>query len=55
MRLAFDSAADLARALRRAEEAHGEHERQTGRPDPDWPTWYAQLLEREQAGAEQGE
>jgi hypothetical protein len=50
MPLTFDSAADLAQALRRAEEAHGRHEAETGEPDPDWPTWYAQFLEREQAG-----
>jgi catechol 2,3-dioxygenase-like lactoylglutathione lyase family enzyme len=41
---------DLARALRRAADAHGQHEAQTGRPDPDWPSWYAAYLEREQAG-----
>ena len=39
MRLAFESATDLARALRRAADAHGKHEEQTGRPDPDWPGW----------------
>src|SRR5260370_41595620 len=50
MRLTFDSAGDLARALRRAADAHGQHEKQIGRPDPDWPSWYAQYLEREQAG-----
>ena len=50
MRLAFDSATDLARALQRAADAHGKHEEQTGRPDPDWPSWYARYLEREQAG-----
>jgi hypothetical protein len=47
--LTFDSASDLARALRRAAEAHGQHEKQTGRPDPDWPDWYARYLAREQA------
>jgi hypothetical protein len=51
MRLTFDSASDLARALRRAAAAHGQHEQQTGHPDPDWPNWYARYLEREQAGA----
>ena len=36
---------------RRAEQAHtGEHERETGRPDLDRPTWYAEYLEREQSG-----
>ncbi len=52
MQLAFDSATDLARALRRAADAHARHEEQTGRPDPDWPSWYALYLEREQAGLE---
>jgi hypothetical protein len=52
MQLTFDSAGDLARALRRAADAHHQHEEQTGRPDPDWPAWYALYLEREQAGPE---
>ncbi len=50
MQLTFDSASDLAQALRRAADAHHEHEQQTGRPDPDWPSWYAAYIEREQAG-----
>src|SRR6266571_843247 len=50
MRLTFDSASDLARALRRAADAHAQHEEQTGHPDPDWPYWYAHYLEPEQAG-----
>jgi catechol 2,3-dioxygenase-like lactoylglutathione lyase family enzyme len=41
---AFDSVAGLAGALRRAEAAHGKHEEETGKPDPDWPTWYAQYM-----------
>jgi hypothetical protein len=49
MRLTFDSAGDLARALRRAADAHHQYEQQTGRPDPDWPGWYARYIEREQA------
>jgi hypothetical protein len=49
MQLTFDSADDLGQALRRAAEAHGRHEAETGRADPDWPVWYAQYLEREQA------
>ena len=59
MQLTFDSVSDLARALQRAADAHGQYEKQTGRPDPDWPSWYAQYLQREQAGgldqAKQGE
>lgn len=46
----FASPADLAGALRRAEAAHGEHEKRTGQRDPDWPTWYAEYMVREQAG-----
>jgi catechol 2,3-dioxygenase-like lactoylglutathione lyase family enzyme len=41
---AYDSAADLAGALRRAAAAHGEHEAETGQEDPDWPDWYAQYM-----------
>jgi hypothetical protein len=50
MLLTFDSASDLARALRRAADAHGQHRERTGRPGADWPNWYAQYLELEQAG-----
>src|SRR6185436_17755399 len=46
----FASTADLASALRRAEAAHGEHERRTGEPDQEWPDWYATYLSAEQAG-----
>jgi predicted enzyme related to lactoylglutathione lyase len=48
----FASAADLADALRRAEAAHGEHEKRTGQRDENWPGWYARYLVAEQAGAE---
>ena len=41
---AYDSAADLAEALRRAAAAHGKHEEETGQADPDWPDWYAQCI-----------
>ncbi|WP_336216195.1 hypothetical protein [Nonomuraea sp. LPB2021202275-12-8] len=50
MQVTYDSVADLAEALRRAETAHGRHEQETGQPDPDWPTWYAQYMMDEQAG-----
>jgi hypothetical protein len=50
MQATFDSAADLAEALRRAAAAHGRHEEQIGHPDPDWPDWYAQYMVQEQAG-----
>src|SRR6478672_12444102 len=36
----FSSADELARALERAEAAHGEHEKRTGERDEDWPVWY---------------
>jgi hypothetical protein len=49
---AFGSAADLAAALRRAEAAHGEHEKRTGAADPNWPDWYAAYMIAEQAGTE---
>jgi catechol 2,3-dioxygenase-like lactoylglutathione lyase family enzyme len=49
---AFNSAGDLAAALRRAESAHGEHEKRIGRADPDWPDWYAEYMVREQSGQE---
>ena len=47
----FTSLAELAAALRRAETAHGEHEKRTGgQRDENWPEWYAEYLIREQAG-----
>jgi len=47
----FTSPAELAAALRRAETAHGEHEKRTGgQRDENWPEWYAEYLIREQAG-----
>jgi catechol 2,3-dioxygenase-like lactoylglutathione lyase family enzyme len=46
----FASMAELAAALRRAASAHGEHEKRIGRPDEDWPDWYAEYIVREQAG-----
>ncbi|WP_219466344.1 VOC family protein [Nonomuraea rhizosphaerae] len=49
---AYTSVGELAAALRRAEAAHGEHEKRTGEPDADWPTWYATYMLAEQAGTE---
>ena len=46
----FASASDLASAMRRAEAAHGEHEKRTGEPDADWPAWYAAYMVAEHAG-----
>jgi catechol 2,3-dioxygenase-like lactoylglutathione lyase family enzyme len=48
----FTSAKDLARALRRAAAAHGEHEKRIGQNDPNWPDWYASYMVAEQAGME---
>ena len=48
----FGSVSDLATALRRAEAAHGEHEKRTGQRDENWPDWYAEYMVREQAGEE---
>jgi catechol 2,3-dioxygenase-like lactoylglutathione lyase family enzyme len=47
---AFVSANDLARALRRAAAAHGEHEKRTGQRDENWPDWYAAFMIAEQSG-----
>jgi catechol 2,3-dioxygenase-like lactoylglutathione lyase family enzyme len=49
---AFASPADLASALRRAEAAHGQHEKRTGQRDANWPDWYAAYMVAEQAGTE---
>ena len=49
---AFASTADLASALRRAEAAHGEHEKRTGQRDANWPDWYAAYMVAEYAGTE---
>ena len=46
----FASASDLANAMRRAEAAHGEHEKRTGQRDENWPDWYAKYMAAEQAG-----
>ena len=46
----FSSINDLASALRRAEAAHGEHEKRLGQRDANWPDWYAAYLAAEQSG-----
>jgi catechol 2,3-dioxygenase-like lactoylglutathione lyase family enzyme len=48
----FASANDLASAMRRAAAAHGEHEKRNGKPDANWPDWYAAYMAAEQAGTE---
>ncbi len=52
MATTYESVDDLADALRRAEDAHGKHEQQTGKADPNWPDWYALYMVRERAGEE---
>jgi catechol 2,3-dioxygenase-like lactoylglutathione lyase family enzyme len=48
----YASARDLASAMRRAEAAHGEHEKRTGQYDAQWADWYAEYMVREQSGEE---
>jgi catechol 2,3-dioxygenase-like lactoylglutathione lyase family enzyme len=49
----FASVNDLASALRRAEAAHGEHEKRVGKGrDANWPEWYAAYMAAEQAGTD---
>jgi catechol 2,3-dioxygenase-like lactoylglutathione lyase family enzyme len=48
----FGSASDLAKAMRRAEAAHGEHEKRLGERDANWSDWYAEYMAAEQSGAE---
>ena len=47
---AFASVNDLSSALRRAETAHGEHEKRIGQHDANWPDWHAAYMVAEQAG-----
>jgi hypothetical protein len=46
----FGSVTDLADALRRAAEAHGEQAERVGAADVDWPDWYAGRMAADQAG-----
>ena len=49
----FASAEDLASAMRRAEKAHGEHEKRMGGVrDENWPDWYALYMVADQKGTE---
>ena len=48
----FADAADLASAMRRAEKAHGEHEKRLGQRDENWSDWYAEYMVADQSGAE---
>ena len=46
----FATGSDLAAAMRRAEAAHGEHEKRTGVRDANWSDWYAEYMVAEQSG-----
>lgn len=48
----FGSSSELAATLRRAAEAHGEHEKRTPgqKHDENWPDWYAEYMLAEQLG-----
>lgn len=46
----FGSINDLADALRRTADAHGEYEKRSGGADANWPDWYAAHMVAEQAG-----
>jgi catechol 2,3-dioxygenase-like lactoylglutathione lyase family enzyme len=48
----YASVNDLVQALRRAEAAHGEHEKRIGQRHADWSSWYAAYMVAEQAGTE---
>ena len=48
----FVSVNELAGALRRASEAHGRHEKHTGKHDVNWCDWYAAHMAAEQAGTQ---
>ena len=47
---AFASVNDLASAMRRAEAAHGEHEKRTGQRDANWADWYAAYMDGREKG-----
>jgi catechol 2,3-dioxygenase-like lactoylglutathione lyase family enzyme len=47
----YDSSGDLAEALRRAEAAHAQHEKEIGHADADWADWYARYMLNESAQA----
>jgi catechol 2,3-dioxygenase-like lactoylglutathione lyase family enzyme len=48
--VSYASTAELAAALRRAADAHGRHELETGHGDPQWPDWYAEYMTQHPAG-----
>jgi catechol 2,3-dioxygenase-like lactoylglutathione lyase family enzyme len=42
----YGSVAEVEQALRDVAAAHGRHEMELGREDPDWPAWYAGYMAR---------
>ena len=48
----YSTVNDLEQALVRAATAHGQHEKNTGQADENWPAWYARYMVAEQSGAE---
>lgn len=40
----YGSVGELEQALRDAAAAHGRHEQELGRPDENWPAWYAAYM-----------
>ena len=47
---AYATVSELAKAMRRASVAHGEHEARIGKADLNWPDWYAAYMVAEQSG-----
>jgi hypothetical protein len=41
-----DTTALFLKLLKGAAQAHGVHEKELGKPDPDWPQWYAEHMTR---------
>jgi hypothetical protein len=52
MNTTYQSSSDLADALKRAAQAHGQHEERIGAEVPDWADWYALYMVQERAGEE---
>lgn len=41
-----ETTALFLKLLKGAAQAHGAHEQELGKPDPDWPQWYAEHMTR---------
>ena len=41
-----NSAEFMMELLKRTAQAHGQHEKEIGKADPDWPQWYAEYMTR---------